>query len=174
MIRFTLLYQLRHGMALSGMFMAPDWDLSIGQCWLISVSQSHRAQVLSRVTIGSKDVLWSLNWQWPIACYSNSACYSSPANEFSFSQKKFLPVRPTKAVQDSNRLTPRPWTMTLQSKPPYSWSSLKKWWPMTSWGLNLDSNWNSAAWPTSCKGLSLDSPPGVRIRPKPQNQLWGV
>ena len=57
MIRFTLLYQLRHGKALSGMFLAPDWDLSVGQCWLISVSQSHRAQVFSRVTIGSKDVL---------------------------------------------------------------------------------------------------------------------
>ena len=54
----------------------------------------------------------------------------------------------------SQRAAPRAWPLILPSKPSIVfWNSLQRNCHMTGRGSNLDSNLNSAAWPTSCKGF---------------------
>ena len=61
------------------------------------------------------------------------------------------PVRPAQAKQESG---PKSLAVDLPSKPSItSWNSLQRDRQMTGRGSNLDSNLNSAAWPTSCKGF---------------------
>ena len=56
--------------------------------------------------------------------------------------------------KQSLRAAPRAWQLILPSKPSITfWNSLQKDCQMTCRGLNLDSNLNCAAWPTSCKGF---------------------
>ena len=56
--------------------------------------------------------------------------------------------------KQSRRAAPRAWPLILPSKPSITfWNSLWRDCQMTGRGSNLDSNLNSATWPTSCKGL---------------------
>ena len=56
--------------------------------------------------------------------------------------------------KQSQRAVQRAWQLILPSKPSIAfWNSLWKDCQMTCRGSNLDSNLNSAAWPTSCKGF---------------------
>ena len=65
-------------------------------------------------------------------------------------------ARPSDPPKQCQRAAPRAWPLILPFKPSITfWNSLQNDCQMTSRASNLDSNLNSAAWPTSCKGLSL-------------------
>ena len=86
---------------------------------------------------------WLLN-------YVSSTTVTLPAATAADSETPFVPILPSQAVLYL-RLNSLP--LILQSRPSIvSWKSLQEWLPDAWQGSDLDSNLNSASWPTSCKG----------------------
>ena len=74
----------------------------------------------------------------------NALCLSSPV----------CPAHCGGEQEQSRRAAPRAWQLILPSNPLITfWNSLWRDCQMTGRSSNLDSNLNSATWPTSCKGL---------------------
>ena len=83
------------------------------------------------------------SWSWPTATASNWDM-ETPCGC----------ARPSDQRKQSQMAAPRAWQLILPSKPLITfWNSLWRDCQMTGRGSNLDSNLNSAAWPTSCKGF---------------------
>ena len=79
---------------------------------------------------------------------------SEPAATAADSETPCVCTRPSDPRKQSRRAAPRAWPLILPSKPSITfWNSLRRDCQMTGRGLNLDSNLNCAAWPTSCKGF---------------------
>ena len=79
---------------------------------------------------------------------------SPPAETAADSETPCVCARRSDTRKQSRRAAPRAWPLILPSKPSITfWNSLRRDCQMTGRGSNLDSNLNSAAWPTSCKGF---------------------
>ena len=84
---------------------------------------------------------WPRSWKW--ACRGQQQLL----------QTRKHPVFVLSGKQ-CQRAAPRAWQLSLPPKPSITfWISLPRDCQMTDRGSNLDSIMNSAAWPTSCKGL---------------------
>ena len=99
---------------------------------------------------------WFLNWvriTRVVACFPQ-ASLSLPAATAADSKMPCVCARQSYRSKQSQRAAPRALPSILPSKPSIAfWNSLQRDCQMTGRGLNLDSNLNCAAWPTSCKGF---------------------
>ena len=97
---------------------------------------------------------WLLNWvsiARVVACFPQ-ASLSLPAATAADSETPCVCARLSDPRKQSRRAAPRAWPLILPSKPSITfWNSLRRDCQMTCRGSNLNSNLNSAAWPTSCK-----------------------
>ena len=97
---------------------------------------------------------WLLNWvsiARVVACFPQ-ASLSRPAATAADSETPCVCARPSDPHwhKQNRRAAPRAWLLTLPSKPSINfWNSLRRDCQMTGRGSNMDSNLNSAAWPTS-------------------------
>ena len=99
----------------------------------------------------------SLNWVSIARVVASfpQASWMLPAATAAHSETPCVCVCPSDQSKQSRRAAPRACLLILPSKPSITfWNSLQRDCQMTCRGSNLDSNLNSAAWPTSCKFLS--------------------
>ena len=99
---------------------------------------------------------WLLNWlsiASVVACFPQ-ASRSLPAVTAADLETPCVCARQSCLPKQSRRAAPRVWLLILPSKPSITfWNSLQRDCQMTGRGSKLDSNLNSATWPTSCKSF---------------------
>ena len=125
------------------------------------ISQEKKSDSLRPEIYKALKPCWLLNWvsiARVVACFPQ-ASQSLPAATASYSETPCVCARPSDPHKQSRTaapsLGPRAWPLILPSKPSITfWNSLLRDCQMTGRGSNLDSNLNSAALPTSCKGLT--------------------
>ena len=99
---------------------------------------------------------WILNWvsiARVVACFPQESL-SRPAATAADSEKPCVCARLSYLRKQSQRAAPRAWPLILSSNSSITFrNSLGRDCQMTGRDSNLDSNLNSATWPTSCKGF---------------------
>ena len=143
-----------------------DWVKQWALLWSATTSRqfhqknfiSHQKKVL--VAAATPEIYkalkpcWLLNWvsiARVVACFLQ-ASLSLLAATAADSETPCVRGRPSDPAKLCLCATPRAWPLILPPKPSITfWNSLRRDCQMICRGSNLNSNLNSAAWPTSCK-----------------------